>query len=819
VKTRTLARRTGAGLLATGLVVALAPAALAHPEHGAGAVSDGAVDNARAAHEQRGGQDGHLDPVKRNVQVIGKLEIAGIEPGQIADVSAFGNTAYLSSFRTDDCTGGGVYTVDITNAAAPKELGFIPTSPGSYVGEGVHVIDVDNAGFKGQLLLFNNETCDFETEEPTGGMHVVDVTNPAAPKVLAAHAGDRDPGDGSDQGFANDIHSVFGWVDGAKTYAVLVDNEEGTDVDIMDITVPTEPVLIAEYDLNDFDVAQEELGDGQSFLHDMVVKRINGVQTMLASYWDGGYVQLDVSDPTDAKLINHTDFTVPDPERAARGEAVLPEGNAHQAEYTRDNRFFVATDEDFSPYKLEAETADGRGFDVASSSSSVQLEPGTTLTGPTVFIGRACEGDAVPAATSADQIAVAERGACTFTEKTASAGNAGYRTVVVMNSKAGGDALLNPLADSETVRMFFVGRADGLRILNAYDASRPSSEQDAPAVGTKGQDVTFSSFFDGWGYVHLYDRATAADIDTYAVPESQDASFAQGFGDLSVHEVATDPDQDLAYLSYYGAGLRIISTGARGMQEVGAFIDEGGNNLWGVEVHQTASHGKVVLASDRDYGLYVFKYVRPAAAARAINDSCPDGQVPSNRFSDVTANDTHALAIRCVDWYNIAAGYPDGTFRPTAGVTRGAMASFIGRTILRGGGTLPANAPDKFADDNGSVHERFINRLAAAGVVLGLPDGRYGTNEIVSRGQMAAFLSRAYKQVTGTELPAHGDYFDDDKESVHEVNINRIAGAGIAAGVSGTSFAPLADTQRGQMGTFLSRLLDVLVEEGETSTP
>ncbi len=31
------------------------------------------------------------------------------------------------------------------------------------------------------------------------------------------------------------------------------------------------------------------------FLHDMIVKRIDGRQVMLASYWDAGYVALDVS--------------------------------------------------------------------------------------------------------------------------------------------------------------------------------------------------------------------------------------------------------------------------------------------------------------------------------------------------------------------------------------------------------------------------------------------------------------------------------------------------------------------------------------------
>jgi hypothetical protein len=93
----------------------------------------------------------------------------------------------------------------------------------------------------------------------------------------------------------------------------------------MDITDPKNPRLIAEYDLDDrFGIAQKELGDGSSFLHDMVVKEIDGVQTMLASYWDGGYVQLNVENPRDIRLINHTDFTVPDPERAKRGETSCP---------------------------------------------------------------------------------------------------------------------------------------------------------------------------------------------------------------------------------------------------------------------------------------------------------------------------------------------------------------------------------------------------------------------------------------------------------------------------------------------------------------
>ena len=64
-------------------------------------------------------------------------------------------------------------------------------------------------------------------------------------------------------------------------------------------------------------------------------------------------------------------------------------------------------------------------------------------------------------------------------------------------------------------------------------------------TGTDGNPVDISAIFDGWGYVHQYNSNTMQKVDTYALPESQDAAYASDFGDLSVHEVATDPDKTL----------------------------------------------------------------------------------------------------------------------------------------------------------------------------------------------------------------------------------------------------------------------------------
>ena len=101
-----------------------------------------------------------------------------------------------------------------------------------------------------------------------------------------------------------------------------------------------------------------------------------------------------------------------------------------------------------------------------------------------------------------------------------------------------------------------------------------------------------SAVFDGWGYTHMYrtdltPEAKMEEVDFYALPEGQDPAYAENFGDMSVHEVATDPDEELVYVSHYALGMRVLSYDDDGLDEVGAFVEAGGSNYWGVEVHNT----------------------------------------------------------------------------------------------------------------------------------------------------------------------------------------------------------------------------------------
>jgi len=626
-------RRLAPALAAAALGLSLtAPGIAADPDDGAlPFLSD---DEQHRLHDQHGGTTGHLPASSDNVTLIGKMRINQDQPERVADVGVLGNYAYLAAWTAPNCQKGGVYVFDISNPAKPKQINFIRTTNDSYSGEGVQALHLSTSAWTGDLLAFNNEDClnnaDKTSKHSIGGFTLVDVTDPKVHKYLVEGFGDHDTPTLSNEADAHEIHSIFVWEDDNGTptdaddraYAVVTDNEEDIDTDIFDITDPRNPFMVAEFDLDvEFPlIVQADLGGGSSFLHDMIVKKIGGDYVMLLSYWDGGYVALNVNDPANPAYIGDTDFQNPDPLLFERtGTMLPPEGNGHESEFSLGNDFIVAADEDFAAFAPFLSIAGGPAAPFSAGvATGPQLGEGDTLAGPTRFLGDGCAG--VPTAGSADEIAVIERGTCTFQVKIDNAEAAGYAAAIIFNSanpavSPNCDGLVNMLA-TVNINAFFVARSAGYAILGVAGYNPANCPLGAnpplPAVGTPGEDISISVQFDRWGYVHLYAYGAGkmVELDQYAIPEAHDPAFASGFGDLSVHEVAMSAvDNDIAYFSYYAGGFRVaqIDPVAGTLTEVGHYIDVGGNNFWGVQVWQHDGN-EYVLASDRDFGLYIFEY-------------------------------------------------------------------------------------------------------------------------------------------------------------------------------------------------------------------
>ncbi len=177
---------------------------------------------------------------------------------------------------------------------------------------------------------------------------------------------------------------------------------------------------------------------------------------------------------------------------------------------------------------------------------------------------------------------------------------------------------------------------------------------------------------------------------------------------------------------------------------------------------------------------------------------------PGGTFTDDNGN-VHEGFIEAVAAAGITAGCnSDGTQYCPGNDVTRAQMATF---LTRALGLTPSSS-NRFSDDNGSVHEENINAIAEAGITLGCDSTTvFCPNDPVTRAQMASFLARALDNLD----PATQDYFTDDANSLHQANINIMAENGITVGcdASGNLYCPGDNVRRDQMATFLGRALEL----------
>jgi hypothetical protein len=198
------------------------------------------------------------------------------------------------------------------------------------------------------------------------------------------------------------------------------------------------------------------------------------------------------------------------------------------------------------------------------------------------------------------------------------------------------------------------------------------------------------------------------------------------------------------------------------------------------------------------------------AAARPAETATPRGAAAtdSSPFTDI-GDSKFRSDIVWVYERNITVGCAEDRYCPKGLVTRAQMATFLSRALR-----LPAATRDFFTDDTGNKHEARINALAKAGITVGCSAVRFCPDGTVTRAQMATFIVRGFKLG-----PAVRDYFTDDADDKHEARINALAQAGVTRGCGTTRYCPAGAVNREQMAAFLHRALapgpGVLVGAGD----
>ena len=182
-----------------------------------------------------------------------------------------------------------------------------------------------------------------------------------------------------------------------------------------------------------------------------------------------------------------------------------------------------------------------------------------------------------------------------------------------------------------------------------------------------------------------------------------------------------------------------------------------------------------------------------------------DADSPGGTFTDDNGN-THEGAIEAIAAASITLGCnpPANTlYCPSESVTRGQMAAFLARAF-----GLEANTHPGF-DDVPADHTfaTDIGKLATAGITRGCnppANDRYCPDEPVTRAAMSAFLVRAVGLTTNT----HPDFTDVQPDETFAEDIGRLATAGITRGCNPPAndrFCPDVAVARDQMASFLAR--------------
>lgn len=177
-------------------------------------------------------------------------------------------------------------------------------------------------------------------------------------------------------------------------------------------------------------------------------------------------------------------------------------------------------------------------------------------------------------------------------------------------------------------------------------------------------------------------------------------------------------------------------------------------------------------------------------------------------YADVDANAWYADAVVYCRDNGLMNGTSDTAFSPDETMTRAMLATVLYRLA-----ESPAvSGSDSFTDTvEDSWYSPAVLWAAQNGIVTGYGDGLFGTDDPVTREQIAAIMWR----YAGSPAAESGtDFADEDSISTYAAQaVDWAQAVGIINGVGGNRFDPQANADRAQVATILMHYVRVTQSE------
>ncbi len=193
----------------------------------------------------------------------------------------------------------------------------------------------------------------------------------------------------------------------------------------------------------------------------------------------------------------------------------------------------------------------------------------------------------------------------------------------------------------------------------------------------------------------------------------------------------------------------------------------------------------------------------------AATTTPPATTTATTTFSDVPSSYWGYTAISSLSAKGIVAGYPDGSFKPGASITRAEFAAMLAKALNLDTAGTGGSFTDVKAD---GWYYGSVNAAASAGLVSGTGDHLFSPNALITREQMAVMVAKALgdkaPSVSGAELDAFSDHAAVGSWAAS--GMEQAVKAGIVSGMTTDTLAPEASATRAEAAAMIYKLLGVL---------
>ncbi|QMV41393.1 polysaccharide lyase family 8 super-sandwich domain-containing protein [Cohnella cholangitidis] len=235
-------------------------------------------------------------------------------------------------------------------------------------------------------------------------------------------------------------------------------------------------------------------------------------------------------------------------------------------------------------------------------------------------------------------------------------------------------------------------------------------------------------------------------------------------------------------------------------QRVAIFYYDEAKKVW-IEIGGVAKGDRITAEVD-----HFTKFAVMAVGEKKDESGEPNAPAPS--FADIAGHWAKS-AILSAAGMKLVSGYPDGTFKPNAAITRAEFTVMLAKALkLEGAGSATA-----FTDEAaiGGWAKQEIANAVEASIVSGYADGSFRPNARITRAEMAAMIARALK--LSAEAEATTGFADDqDIPKWAKGAIEAVRKLGIVNGRGDNKFVPNGTAARAEAVTLLVRILELGTE-------